>query len=133
MAADTIPDSPTDDFINVWADPSDEHEFHRQWSNQASAKHSAPPLQAANALRKIYPDHSLILTYQNILNFPGALFSPISNAPLVTSVSFIPGARSNGRATGALVDQIQFGAFQAAWDVRTQTSLSAGADSYPEI
>jgi hypothetical protein len=133
MAADTIPDSPTDDFINVWADPSDEHEFHRQWSNQASAKHSAPPLQAANALRKIYPDHSLVLTFQNVRNFPGALFSPIPNAPLVTSVSFIPGARSNGSATGTLVDVIQFGAFQTAWDVRTQTSLYAGAHSYPEI
>ncbi|KAJ6490412.1 P-loop containing nucleoside triphosphate hydrolase protein [Mycena vitilis] len=103
-----------DDFI--WASANDGKEFHRQWSSQAAAKHSAPPLQAANALRKIYPDHSIVLTPHNVLKLPQALFSPLPDAPLVTSVSFQPGARSNGEATGALVDQIQFGAFSAAWD-----------------
>ncbi|KAJ7682621.1 P-loop containing nucleoside triphosphate hydrolase protein [Mycena polygramma] len=93
-----------DDFI--WASANDGKEFHRQWSSQA------PP----TLLRKIYPDHSIVLTPHNVLKLPQALFSPLPDAPLVTSVSFQPGARSNGEATGALVDQIQFGAFSAAWD-----------------
>ncbi|KAJ7368475.1 P-loop containing nucleoside triphosphate hydrolase protein [Mycena albidolilacea] len=107
-----------DEFVNVWVDAgdtSDDNEFYRQWSVHASAKHAAQPLQAANALKKAYPDHSLVLTFQNILNFPKALFSPLPDAPLVTKVMFIPGARNNGEATGGLIDQIDFGAFVGAW------------------
>ncbi|KAJ6539518.1 P-loop containing nucleoside triphosphate hydrolase protein [Mycena capillaripes] len=110
--------SEADDFVNIWADATDEDkEFHRQWSTQASAKHMDPPFMAANALKKIYPDHSLILTTQGIIfYFPDALFSPLPNAPLVTITDFYPGQRTNGQATGVLVDQIKFAAFVAVWD-----------------
>ncbi|KAJ7240302.1 P-loop containing nucleoside triphosphate hydrolase protein [Mycena haematopus] len=108
--------SAADEFVNIWADASDDNEFHRQWSIHGDAKHAAQPLQAANALRKTYPDHSLVLTFQNIFKYPKALFSPLPDAPLVTNVIFSPGARDNGKATGALLDQIEFGAFVGAWD-----------------
>jgi hypothetical protein len=116
-----------DEFVNIWVDAGDTHddnEFYRQWTVHASAKHAAQPLQAANALKKAYPDHSLVLTFQNILNFPKALFSPLPDAPLVTKVMFIPGARNNGEATGGLIDQIDFGAFVGAWGVRRRNHLT---------
>ncbi|KAJ7368476.1 P-loop containing nucleoside triphosphate hydrolase protein [Mycena albidolilacea] len=107
-----------DEFVNIWVDAGDtnhDNEFYRQWSVHASAKHAAQPLQIANALKKAYPDHSLVLTPQNILGFPKALFSPLPDAPLVSKVMFIPGARKNGEATGWVVDQIDFAAFVGAW------------------
>lgn len=116
-----------DEFVNIWVDAgdtSDDNEFYRQWSVHASAKHAAQPLQAANALKKAYPDHSLVLTLHNILNFPKALFTPLPDAPLVTKVFFIPGARKNGEATGGLIDQIDFGAFVGAWGVRRRNHLT---------
>ncbi|KAJ6515712.1 P-loop containing nucleoside triphosphate hydrolase protein [Mycena sanguinolenta] len=103
-----------DDFI--WALASDENEFHRQWSVHGGAPHPAEPLQAANALKKIYPDHSIVMTTQNILSFPKALFSPMPDAPFITNAVFVPGARINGKATGRLVDQPEFAAFVGAWD-----------------
>ncbi|KAF7352639.1 ATP-dependent Zn protease [Mycena venus] len=108
--------SPTaDEFVNIWADAGDENEFHRQWSIHAGAPHSQVPIQAANALKKAYPDHSIVLTYSNVLNYPKALFSPMPNAPLITTTGFLPGKRINGRATGSLLNAIQFGAFVGAW------------------
>ncbi|KAJ6515720.1 P-loop containing nucleoside triphosphate hydrolase protein [Mycena sanguinolenta] len=103
-----------DDF--VWAVASDENEFHRQWSVHGGAPHAAQPLQAANALKKTYPDHSIVLTTQNILSFPKALFSPMPDAPFITNAVFVPGARINGKATGRLVDLPEFAAFVGAWD-----------------
>ncbi|KAF7352640.1 ATP-dependent Zn protease [Mycena venus] len=109
--------SPTaDEFVNIWADAGDENEFHRQWSIHAGAPHQQQPIQAANALRKAYPDHSIVLTFTNVLNYPKALFSPMPNAPLVTTTRFFPGQRINGEATGALSDTTEFGAFVGAWD-----------------
>jgi hypothetical protein len=111
-----------DEFVNIWVD--DDNEFYRQWSVHASAKHAAQPLQIANALKKAYPDHSLVLTPQNILGFPKALFSPLPDAPLVSKTMFIPGARKNGEATGWVVDQIDFAAFVGAWGVRRRNHLT---------
>ncbi|KAJ7498746.1 P-loop containing nucleoside triphosphate hydrolase protein [Mycena latifolia] len=113
-------ESPTDDFVNVWGGEgasADADEFHRAWSTDiASAKHPSPALQAANALHKIYPDHSQVMTYQNVLNFPALLSSPLPNAPLVTRVDVGGLVRSGGKVNGVLIANIEFGAFQAAWD-----------------
>ncbi|KAK7054214.1 ATP-dependent Zn protease [Favolaschia claudopus] len=104
-----------DEFVNIWADASHGNEFHRQWSKHADGEHQAQPLQAANVLKKAYPEHSVVMTYQNPLNFPDALFSPLPNAPLVTTTAFYPGRRVNGKATGILLDSVEFAAFVGAW------------------
>ncbi|KAJ7044520.1 P-loop containing nucleoside triphosphate hydrolase protein [Mycena alexandri] len=110
-------DSAADDFINIWADSNPvDNEFHRNWSTLASAKFASPHLQAVNALRKIYPDHSIVGTFHNLLKFPAVLSSPLPNAPQIGNVIFIPQGRENGQTKGALVDQIEFGAFAVAWD-----------------
>ncbi|CAK5275495.1 unnamed protein product, partial [Mycena citricolor] len=82
----------------------------------AAAPHSSPVLQAFKALREIYPAHSIAATQGNILGFPGLLYSPLADAPLVSHTMFIPIARSGGGVKGALLDSIQFGAFTVAWD-----------------
>ncbi|KAJ7094601.1 P-loop containing nucleoside triphosphate hydrolase protein [Mycena belliarum] len=112
--------APTDDFVNIWG-PGDvasgNNDFHRLWSaDVASGTHPQPALQAANALRKIYPDHSLVMTQHNILNFPLLVSTPLPNAPLVASLEVRPTARTADGVTGILAPIIEFGAFQAAWD-----------------
>ncbi|KAJ7019511.1 hypothetical protein C8F04DRAFT_1276192 [Mycena alexandri] len=110
-------DSAADDFVNIWADSNPvDNEFHRNWSTLASAKFASPHLQAVNALRKIYPDHSIVGTFHNLLKFPEVLSSPLPNAPQISNVIFIPQGRENGQTKGALVDQIEFGVFAVAWD-----------------
>ncbi|KAJ7178962.1 P-loop containing nucleoside triphosphate hydrolase protein [Mycena filopes] len=106
-----------DDFVNIWADSNPvDNEFHKNWSKLASAQFASPQLQAANALRKIYPDHSLVGTFHPFLKFPEILSSPLPNAPQISNVVFIPQGRENGQSKGAIGDQIEFGAFTAAWD-----------------
>ncbi|KAJ7283997.1 ATP-dependent Zn protease [Mycena rebaudengoi] len=109
-----------DDFVNIWADGDEKNsgDFYHKWSEQASAKHASPALTANNALRKIYgPSYSMVMCNQNILDFPAVLSSPLPNAPLVTNTHFLSRSRNGlGKVTGVLVDQIEFGAFQAAWD-----------------
>ncbi|KAJ7228492.1 P-loop containing nucleoside triphosphate hydrolase protein [Mycena pura] len=108
---------PADDFVNVWTDAvTGDNEFHREWLIQASAKHSGPLLQAANALRKIYPNHSIVMTPHDVIHYPKALFVPLPNAPMVTTTYFMPLARSQGEVTGVLVDSVEFGAATVAWN-----------------
>ncbi|KAJ6598886.1 P-loop containing nucleoside triphosphate hydrolase protein [Mycena vulgaris] len=115
-------ESLTDEFVNIWCSKldgsgDDSNEFHSTWSTKsASGTHPSPALQAANALRKIYPDHSLVMSFQNVLNFPAVVSVPLPNAPLVTRVQALPVGRTGGKVSGVLVDEIEFGAFQAAWD-----------------
>ncbi|KAJ7507987.1 P-loop containing nucleoside triphosphate hydrolase protein [Mycena galericulata] len=106
-------DFPADDFIDIWADG--DNEFHRSWSVQASAKHSSPSLQAFNALKKIYPNHSIVTTPQDVRRLPTVLSSRLPNAPLVTTARVNLIGRVDGTVTGNIVDLIEFGAFQAAW------------------
>lgn len=108
--------SDADEFVDIWAD-SDPVEFHRNWSSLASAKFAGPHLQAVNALRKIYPDHSIVGTHSNVLKFPAVVSSPLPNAPQISNITFIPQGRVNGQTKGALAESIEFGAFTAAWDV----------------
>ncbi|KAJ7638930.1 P-loop containing nucleoside triphosphate hydrolase protein [Roridomyces roridus] len=103
-----------EDFENVWA--GGDNEFHRAWSEQASAKHAAPSLAAANALRKIYPKHSLVMTPQDVRRHPDVLSAPMPDAPLLTTTRVALVSRVGGTVAGALVDSVEFGAFNAAWD-----------------
>ncbi|KAJ7283998.1 P-loop containing nucleoside triphosphate hydrolase protein [Mycena rebaudengoi] len=109
----------TDDFVNIWVgtDEKKPNDFHNKWSEHASAKHENPALMAYNALRKIYgPSYSMVMTSHNVLGLPAMLYSPMPNAPLVTNTFFVPVSRNFGKVNGVLVDQIEVGAFQAAWD-----------------
>ncbi|KAJ7617376.1 P-loop containing nucleoside triphosphate hydrolase protein [Roridomyces roridus] len=72
-----------DDFEDIWA--GGDNEFHRAWSEQASAKHAAPSLAAANALNKIYPNHSLVMTTQDVLRLPEVHSTRMTDAPLLTT------------------------------------------------
>ncbi|KAJ7180277.1 P-loop containing nucleoside triphosphate hydrolase protein [Mycena crocata] len=112
-------DSPTDDFVNIWeaASGAADNEFHRVWSEgPASGKHPNPVVQAAAALRKLYPDHSQVFTYLNVLGFPKVLSAPLPNAPLVSHTRVLLRARTNNKVSGYLADSMNFGAFQIAWD-----------------
>lgn len=76
---------------------------------------------SARALRKMYPGKSVLLSTDwntNILGFPGAVIQPTSESDLITSVVFVPFARRLGQLPGVLMDQIKFGSFHVAWDVR---------------
>ena len=78
-------------------------------------------LISANALRKLYPGHSVVLTQgygMNILGFPAASVTPFERTKLVTNFVFIPLARSLG-IPGVLVDQVEYGAFDVSWNVRS--------------
>lgn len=77
-------------------------------------------LHSANALRKLYPKHSLVSTTAydlNILAFPGLTSTPIPDSPLITQVLFAPLARGLSELPGVLVDQVKFGAFEGVWQV----------------
>ncbi|KAJ7683999.1 P-loop containing nucleoside triphosphate hydrolase protein [Mycena rosella] len=113
--------SPTDEFINIWSgvehSGSGDNEFHHAWVTEiAAAKHPNPPVQAVNALRAIYPGYSIVTTYENVLNFPALLSSPLPDAPLVSRLGVQPVARTKGKVSGVLVEDFNFAAFQAAWD-----------------
>lgn len=88
--------------------------------------------RSARQLRKLYPNHSVVLVNDytvNLLGFPGAVAQPLSPPDLVTNVVFIPLARHMSRVPGVLVDQISFGSFRLAWDVsapRPPTLTPAG-------
>ncbi|KAF8238855.1 P-loop containing nucleoside triphosphate hydrolase protein [Tricholoma matsutake] len=115
-----------EEFVNVFINkedsgvaPSSNQDFYGEWIDHASAKHSNSVLVAADALRRLYPKHSLVTTMDfrlNLLNFPAALAVPLENLPLVTNLFFVPLARSLGSLPGVLIDQVVFGAFKLAWD-----------------
>ncbi|KIM46377.1 hypothetical protein M413DRAFT_441472 [Hebeloma cylindrosporum] len=115
-----------DEFVNIWMETQAEtldkenptKDFYGQWVDQTSAKLSVPSITGADALRRIYPNHSLVLTQSwgmDILGFPGASVTPLEKTPLITNLVFIPLARSLGSVPGVLVDQVQFGAFKIIW------------------
>ena len=60
-----------------------------------------------------------VTDYSNsILSFPGALVQPLAPSELISSVYFVPVARRLSKIPGVLVNQIFFGSFRVAWDVR---------------
>ncbi|KAF7332044.1 ATP-dependent Zn protease [Mycena kentingensis (nom. inval.)] len=104
-----------DDFISVSATAGDD--FHRIWSTtSASAPHANPILQAHNALKKLYPEHSLVLTPHDVIHYPDALFRALPDAPLIATTFFVPLQRAEGKVTGVLVDRPEFYAAALAWD-----------------
>ncbi|PPQ77701.1 hypothetical protein CVT25_011136 [Psilocybe cyanescens] len=136
-----------DEFVNIWtteegqAPAADSHkdkkDFYEQWVAKCKPTicRSLIPLSlgmfgslpltrvshssiSADALRALYPGHSLILTQgysMNILGFPAANVKPIEKTQLVTNLVYVPIARSLGTVPGILVDQIEFGAFKVTW------------------
>lgn len=72
---------------------------------------------SAEALRSLYPNHSLVMTRTNPLGFPEVQAVPLEKTPLITNLLFVPVARSLGTVPGVLVDQVNFGAFQLTWKV----------------
>ncbi|RPD66739.1 P-loop containing nucleoside triphosphate hydrolase protein [Lentinus tigrinus ALCF2SS1-7] len=89
------------------------------WVDQASNKFSDPAVFGARQLRKLYPDHSIVLSFDytvNIFGYPGALIQPLSPPDLISAVYFVPLARRLSQIPGVLVDSISFGSFRVAWD-----------------
>ncbi|KAG6821559.1 hypothetical protein H0H93_000068 [Arthromyces matolae] len=126
-------------FVDVcFHQEKDKEGFYGEWFNQASAKHSNPllaayvlyqratsstltELRSADALRRIHPGHSVVLSTDNnlnILNHPGVIAIPEEKTPLVTNAIFAALPRSSGGASGVLLDLVQFGIFKVAWDFR---------------
>ncbi|KAF7291057.1 ATP-dependent Zn protease [Mycena chlorophos] len=105
-----------EDFVNIWASPSDSNDFYNLWHTVADAPHSNPVLQAASSLRKLYPEHSLVFTTLDVIHFPDALFRVLPDAPLVTTTNFALAGRPQGKVTGFLIDRPEFMAASVAWE-----------------
>ncbi|TFK43716.1 P-loop containing nucleoside triphosphate hydrolase protein [Crucibulum laeve] len=118
----------TDDaFVNVWfgqegdgpATEKNSKGFYGEWVESTSAKTCYPPVHAADALKRLYPNHSIVMTKDyrlNILSFPGAEVTPLEQTPLITNLIFIPLARSISPLPGILTEQVEFGVFQVSWN-----------------
>lgn len=76
--------------------------------------------RSARKLRELYPNHSVVpFTYGiDLFGFPKAYMQPISPPELISNLVFVPLARSMGQSAGVLVDNVRFGAFSVAWEVR---------------
>ena len=71
-------------------------------------------------MRRLYPKHTLIMTQQfGVLGFPGITVEPLERTPLTTNLYFIPLSKRLVGVPGILLDQVEFGAFKARWNVRT--------------
>ncbi|CAA7260036.1 unnamed protein product [Cyclocybe aegerita] len=116
-----------EEFVNIWIPGRDlpcspgEHQgdkdFYKQWIERASAPTSIPSITGADALSRLYPNHSLVMTQDygiNLLGFPAAQLTPLEKTPLITNLFFIPLSRSVG-IPGILVDNVEFGAFKLVW------------------
>ncbi|KAF9481812.1 P-loop containing nucleoside triphosphate hydrolase protein [Pholiota conissans] len=135
--ASKLVNSDMEDFVNVWTDADGEKpsniqtDFYGQWAEHSSAKQAIPPVIGADALRKLHPNHSLIMTNgygMNILGFPAASVTPMANTPLITNLFFVPLSRSMG-IPGLLVDQVEYGSFKLNWN---QFDFIVYAIQYPQ-
>ncbi|KAF5390598.1 hypothetical protein D9757_002633 [Collybiopsis confluens] len=142
-------DSKQTGFVDDWDDvlaeialKKESPNFHHKWIEQASAKHTDPLLMAFvllcfyfaylsnhsssnEALRKLYPKHSLVTTDDfrlNILNYPGAQIVPLKDNPLVTSVGFSPLNRMSAPIPGMLTDRVIAGGFTLNWQAGERPS-----------
>ncbi|TDL29533.1 P-loop containing nucleoside triphosphate hydrolase protein [Rickenella mellea] len=89
------------------------------WVKQASGKRSDPEIYAADALRKLYPNHSLVISADwqlNLLRFPGAYAEPVNPSELVTEAIFVPLPRHTSTLPGILVESVAYGAFKFSWE-----------------
>ncbi|KAE9410154.1 P-loop containing nucleoside triphosphate hydrolase protein [Gymnopus androsaceus JB14] len=95
-------------------------DFHRKWMDECSAPITNPGLVAAEALRKLYPKHSIVSTLDfrlDPLKFPGAQLVPLEHNPLITTVGFAPLNRTSSPVPGVLVDRVVCGGFTMNWQV----------------
>ncbi|KAG9317491.1 P-loop containing nucleoside triphosphate hydrolase protein [Chiua virens] len=99
--------------------------FYEKWVDQSSAKHADPELIAADALRRLYPSHSLIISedyrFTGLLSFPGITVHPAGSAEMesgrVLSVTFTPiPKRVGGKLAGSLVDNVIVGTYKLTWN-----------------
>ncbi|KAF8917862.1 P-loop containing nucleoside triphosphate hydrolase protein [Mucidula mucida] len=113
-----------DAFVKVWFDEQDPsaikegNAFYEEWAEHAGAKHSEPSHYALNALRKLYPKHSIVMTSDyrlNVLQYPHVLKVPMNASPLIANLVFIPLARNMSPRPGLIVDAVELGAFHVAW------------------
>ncbi|KAG8218670.1 P-loop containing nucleoside triphosphate hydrolase protein [Butyriboletus roseoflavus] len=99
--------------------------FYERWVDQSSAKHAAPELIAADALRKMYPGYSLVVSddygLTNLLALPDIRIHPSDSdkAELeqVSNVVFTPiSRRIAGKVAGSLVDRVILGSYEITWN-----------------
>ncbi|KAN0097427.1 P-loop containing nucleoside triphosphate hydrolase protein [Tylopilus felleus] len=103
---------------------SDHHEpsnFYEKWVDQSSAKHSSPELIAADALRKLYPGHSLVVSgdyrLNSLLTLPGVKTHPQARLEQVSSVLFRPTpTHIGGQIAGSLFDDPIVGSYRLTWN-----------------
>lgn len=91
-------------------------DMYSKWVDKASAQFARPNVIGADLLRKLYPNHSVVMSQDfnlNILGFPHAVTIPLKPDELITNMFFFPLARGAG---GLLASSIEFGAFRTAWD-----------------
>ncbi|KAJ3736527.1 P-loop containing nucleoside triphosphate hydrolase protein [Lentinula guzmanii] len=92
--------------------------FYSKWTEQASAKHVDAVLSASEALRKLYPKHSMVTTTDSRLHpiaFPGVQVVPLEHDPLVATLGFVPLSRSSAPVPGVLTSRIIAGGFKLTW------------------
>ncbi|PPQ65944.1 hypothetical protein CVT26_010706 [Gymnopilus dilepis] len=98
--------------------PSNSNDFYAQWIDQSSAKTAIPAITSADALRRLYPNHSLVMTegYNvKLPEFPGASATPVDKSVFIENLVFSPLARSLGPPSGILLKSVKFGAFKVTW------------------
>ncbi|CCL99408.1 uncharacterized protein FIBRA_01426 [Fibroporia radiculosa] len=110
-----------DAFVNVTFDEeaNSGDPFYDPWVDQASAKFEGPATYGARALRRLYPNHSIVLFKDapdvDILGFP--FISKTANSPddFINSLHFVPPARRMGQALGSFSNDIKFGSYRIKW------------------
>jgi transitional endoplasmic reticulum ATPase len=124
-----------DDFVNIWksdskkaapapakepvAIQSKEGEFYGKWLDQTSAKIANPVQAGLDALKTLYPDHHIVATTDyalDVLNFPGVIYTPIEDLPLLTQTYYLSFARASG-LPGTLAESVLIGGFKLLWEV----------------
>ncbi|KAJ8507663.1 hypothetical protein ONZ45_g9995 [Pleurotus djamor] len=93
--------------------------FYKDWIHHASAQHSAPEQYVADELRKLHPNHSLVMTSDyrlHILGFPGVSSAPRDTSTLLTELFFVPLARRLGGPLGLVIDNVEVGSFDVTWE-----------------
>ncbi|TFK55460.1 P-loop containing nucleoside triphosphate hydrolase protein [Heliocybe sulcata] len=85
------------------------------WLDQSSGKRSAPELYGAQALRKLYPNHTIVMSSDDLLRFPDALVQPIVPSDIIKNTVFLSLARRSTMGPGVLLNSVLFGSFKVAW------------------
>ncbi|EAU84381.2 ATP-dependent Zn protease [Coprinopsis cinerea okayama7 len=92
--------------------------FYEHSVETVSAPWSYPIAASADALRRLYPKHSLQTTRDsslNILSLPGVAVEPLEKTPLITSLFFAPLSKRLAGVPGVLIDKVELGGFNISW------------------